>query len=52
MAEEAAPPEHSGVTYTYQGPDLRGHAEQLRQKRAEFLGMGGPERVAKQHADG
>jgi acetyl-CoA carboxylase carboxyltransferase component len=52
MAEEAASPEHPAVTYTYQGPDLRGHAEQLRQKRAEFLGMGGPERVAKQHADG
>src|SRR6266496_1099128 len=40
------------TTYTYEGPDLRGHADVLRRKRQEFLAMGGVERVAKQHAQG
>jgi acetyl-CoA carboxylase carboxyltransferase component len=40
------------VTYTYEGPDLRGHAERLREKRATFAAMGGEDRVARQHADG
>jgi methylmalonyl-CoA decarboxylase subunit alpha len=42
----------TGVTYTYEGPDLRGQAEALRSKRDEFLGMGGPERVERQRAEG
>jgi methylmalonyl-CoA decarboxylase subunit alpha len=47
------PPEaETAVTYTYQGPDLRGHADLLRERREEYLGMGGGERVAKQHAQG
>jgi acetyl-CoA carboxylase carboxyltransferase component len=57
MAEQAHPPSPSepplrGITYTYDGPDLRGHAELLRGKRQEFLGMGGPERVDRQHGQG
>ncbi|HEX2088584.1 MAG TPA: acyl-CoA carboxylase subunit beta [Actinomycetota bacterium] len=45
-------PHRAHVTYSYEGPDLRGHAEALRQKRAEFLRMGGPERVERQHGEG
>jgi acetyl-CoA carboxylase carboxyltransferase component len=40
------------VTYSYEGPDLRGHAEQLRAKRARAEEMGGSDRVTKQHAEG
>jgi len=40
------------VAYTYQGPDLRGHAQQLREKREQFLQMGGPERLERQHSEG
>ena len=49
---DQGPAERRSVTYSYEGPDLRGHAEALRRKREEFLGMGGPERVEKQHAQG
>ena len=49
---DQAPAERRSVTYSYEGPDLRGHAQALRQKREEFLGMGGPERVERQHAQG
>jgi acetyl-CoA carboxylase carboxyltransferase component len=55
MADEAIPappPVDRSVAYTYEGPDLRGHAELLRAKREEYLAMGGPERVEKQHAQG
>ena len=37
------------VTYSYDGPDLRGHAEELARKKDDYLGMGGPERVQRQH---
>ena len=55
---DAAAPDAPGsakrtqVRYSYEGPDLRGHAEALRTKRDEFLRMGGSERVEKQHAQG
>src|SRR6266496_5446583 len=49
---DQAPAERRSVTYSYEGTDLRGHADALRQKREEFLRMGGPERVEKQHAQG
>src|SRR5438034_3127047 len=53
MADEAgSSPRSRPVTYTYEGPDLRGHAEQLRERRGQFLEMGGQERVQKQHAEG
>jgi acetyl-CoA carboxylase carboxyltransferase component len=51
---DAGPPRSARetVTYSYEGPDLRGHAEALRAKRRGFEQMGGSEKVAKQHADG
>ena len=52
MADQAESSPSRPVAYTYEGPDLRGHAEALRGKREEFLGMGGPDRVAKQHGQG
>src|SRR5438034_7515122 len=45
-------PSERQATYVYQGPDLRGHAEQLRQKRREYEGMGGLDRIERQHAAG
>jgi acetyl-CoA carboxylase carboxyltransferase component len=61
MADEATPAAGSEAapttppprpTYVYEGPDLRGHAEQLRAKREQFAGMGGPDRVDRQHSQG
>lgn len=54
MADQASPPTSHDrtVTYSYDGPDLRGQAEELRARRDGFLAMGGPERVARQHAQG
>jgi acetyl-CoA carboxylase carboxyltransferase component len=55
MADRADPPpqpERASVSYTYEGPDLRGRAEELRRKRQEYLGMGGPERIQKQRGQG
>jgi acetyl-CoA carboxylase carboxyltransferase component len=52
---ERSPPEpepERAVAYTYEGPDLRGHAERLRKTRADYARMGGDDRVARQHADG
>ena len=39
-------------TLTYQGPDLRGRADELREKSEAARGMGGQERIEKQHAQG
>ena len=56
MAEQADPSPSAepsrAATSTYEGPDLKGHAEILRRRREEFLAMGGPDRVARQHAQG
>jgi len=59
MADPSAPAEppstptpDRSVAYTYEGPDLKGHAEELRTKRRQYLAMGGPERVERQHAQG
>jgi acetyl-CoA carboxylase carboxyltransferase component len=57
MADEAPPtdpppaPDRS-VEYSYEGPDLRGHAERLRAKRDQFLEMGGAERIQRQREQG
>src|SRR6187455_1957478 len=51
-AKPAETPAPRAATYTYEGPDLRGHAEQLAEKRGQFRGMGGPERIERQHGDG
>jgi acetyl-CoA carboxylase carboxyltransferase component len=39
-------------TLTYSGLDMRGHTEQLREKKAKFREMGGAERVARQREQG
>ncbi len=60
MAEQAEPSSPQpgavssdrAVSYTYEGPDLRGHAERLQHERAASERMGGDERVARQHAQG
>jgi acetyl-CoA carboxylase carboxyltransferase component len=39
-------------TLTYSGPDMRERAEELREKRDAARGMGGPERIDKQHREG
>jgi acetyl-CoA carboxylase carboxyltransferase component len=54
MAEPSTPPgKRAGPApaLTYSGPDLRGHAEQLREKKAAFREMGGTERIERQHGE-
>ena len=53
MAEPHDAPERAPApTLTYSGPDMRGHAEKLRAEKERYRGMGGPERVDRQHAEG
>ena len=56
MADPTAPPGADDAprapTLTYAGPDMRGHAAELREKRAAAAGMGGTERIEKQHREG
>jgi acetyl-CoA carboxylase carboxyltransferase component len=56
MADGTAPPGAGDAprapTLTYAGPDMRGHAAELREKRVAALGMGGAERIQKQHREG
>ena len=42
-------PERAQISYSYEGPDMRGHVEELRRKREEYLAMGGEERIQRQH---
>jgi acetyl-CoA carboxylase carboxyltransferase component len=51
QADRPAPPERRPA-FTYSGPDLRGHADELRRRKDEALGMGGPERIERQHGSG
>ena len=44
--------ERSEITYSFEGPDLRAQAETLRKKKSDFAGMGGAERIERQHAAG
>jgi acetyl-CoA carboxylase carboxyltransferase component len=39
-------------TLTYTGPSMEEAAAQLRAKKKEYAGMGGPERIARQHDQG
>jgi acetyl-CoA carboxylase carboxyltransferase component len=51
--KDAAPvSDRTGVSYTYEGPDMRGVVENLREKRSKFAEMGGPERIQRQHDQG
>jgi acetyl-CoA carboxylase carboxyltransferase component len=51
-AKQAPRAERAQVTYSYEGPDLRGAAEDLKAKKAKVAEMGGPERVARQRDQG
>ncbi|MGH2778555.1 MAG: acyl-CoA carboxylase subunit beta [Actinomycetota bacterium] len=42
--------ERAGVSYSYEGPDMRGHVVALNEKRAIARAMGGAERVERQHS--
>jgi methylmalonyl-CoA decarboxylase subunit alpha len=53
----AAPPDSPAPpaalpTLTYEGPDMRGLAAELVEKKEKHLGMGGPDKVARQHSLG
>jgi methylmalonyl-CoA decarboxylase subunit alpha len=50
-AKEAPPvEERAAITYTYDGPDMRGHVEELNKKKDEYRQMGGTERIERQHS--
>jgi acetyl-CoA carboxylase carboxyltransferase component len=42
----------SSITYSYEGPEMREHVEMLAERKAKHLGMGGPERIQRQHDAG
>ena len=44
--------ERAQVTYSYEGPDMRGHVEELHEKRDKFRSGGGPERLQRQKDQG
>jgi acetyl-CoA carboxylase carboxyltransferase component len=48
---QAAPPpeERAQITYSYEGPDMRGYVEELNKRKDEYRAMGGAERVQRQH---
>lgn len=52
MADQADRGAGSRPTYTYSGPDLRGRVEELHRRKEGSLGMGGPERIQRQRAQG
>ncbi len=39
-------------TLTYEGPDMRGLVDELTERKGKHLGMGGPDKIAKQHSLG
>ncbi|MDQ4143029.1 MAG: acyl-CoA carboxylase subunit beta, partial [Actinomycetota bacterium] len=42
-------PSRSAITYSYDGPDMRAATAELEEKKTKFRGMGGPERIQRQH---
>lgn len=54
MSESRRAPdeERARITYTYEGPDMRANVAMLREKKEKFRGMGGPERIRRQHDQG
>ncbi|MGH2735297.1 MAG: acyl-CoA carboxylase subunit beta [Actinomycetota bacterium] len=48
--ESAEQPQRASVSYSYEGPDMREYVEALNAKRGEHYGMGGPDRVERQHS--
>jgi acetyl-CoA carboxylase carboxyltransferase component len=51
-ATGASAPERAQITYTYEGPDLRGHVAELNEKKEKFREGGGPERLKRQRDQG
>ncbi|MGH2746616.1 MAG: acyl-CoA carboxylase subunit beta [Actinomycetota bacterium] len=47
--KEAPAKERAQVTYTYEGPDMRENVVALERKKDEHRGMGGPEKIERQH---
>src|SRR5438105_12167851 len=52
MAEAAAPAKAPAPTLVYEGPDMRGHSQELREKKAAFREGGGADRVERQRSLG
>jgi acetyl-CoA carboxylase carboxyltransferase component len=52
-ADSGTPPadaaERAAITYSYDGPDMRAATQELQEKKEQYRGMGGPERVERQH---
>ncbi len=42
----------SSITYSYDGPEMRDHVASLLEKRQKHLGMGGADRIQRQHDSG
>jgi methylmalonyl-CoA decarboxylase subunit alpha len=51
-AEQAPAADRTATAYVYEGPDLRGHVEELNNKRDQFREMGGPDRIQRQRHEG
>src|SRR5687767_14852975 len=51
-ASDAPASDRARVSYTYEGPDMKGHVEQLTEKKDKFLQGGGPERLQRQKDQG
>jgi acetyl-CoA carboxylase carboxyltransferase component len=51
-APSGADPSRMQVSLSYSGPDMPGHVEELRRRKARYRGMAGPDRVERQHAQG
>jgi acetyl-CoA carboxylase carboxyltransferase component len=49
MSEAAGSEERMAVTYAYEGPSMRENAEMLAEKKKKYRGMGGEERIKRQH---
>ena len=47
-----APPAREMPTLTYEGPDMRGLVSELTERKEKHLGMGGPDKIARQHSLG
>jgi acetyl-CoA carboxylase carboxyltransferase component len=50
--DPAGSPERIQISLTYSGPDMHGHSEELRAKKEDYRGMGGSERIERQHTQG
>ena len=48
--EQAPAAERAAITYSYDGPDMRAAAAELAEKKEQFRGMGGSERIERQHS--